>query len=92
MPTTMPQTAASGPETPRSLEVLTEYLRAEILCTHCEASPGTSCKWQGRRGVHLARWVRAYATHQITPRELETLAGVLPVVITSASVIRDGAA
>lgn len=85
MSTTMPQTA------PRSLEVLTAFLRAEMPCPHCGAEPGTSCKRQGPRAVHLSRWVRAYATHRITPRELETLAGVLPVVITSASVIRDGA-
>ena len=77
---------------PRSLEVLTEYLRAEVPCLHCGARPGTSCAPRlGRRGVHLGRWVRAFATHQITPRELETLAGLLPVVFTDATIIRAGA-
>ncbi len=85
------QIAPQPTPVPRSPEVLTEYLRAEVPCPHCEASPGTSCKWQGRRAVHLGRWVRAYAAHQITPRELEALAGLLPVVITSGSIIRAGA-
>ena len=87
--TTPARTVQGTVTVPRSLEVLTEFLRAEVPCPHCEASPGTSCKWQGRRSVHLGRWVRAYAAHQITPRELETLAGLLPVVITSATIIRD---
>lgn len=77
--------------TPRSLEVLTAFLRAEMPCPHCGARPGTSCKRQGPRAVHLARWVRGYTLHRITPRELETLAGLLPVAFTIATVIRDGA-
>lgn len=89
--TMTPQTAPLGPETPRSLEALTEYLRAEIPCAHCDARPGASCKWQGRHSVHLGRWVRAYAAHKITPRELEILAGLLPVVFTNATIIRTGA-
>ena len=76
---------------PRSPEVLTEFLRAEVPCPHCEASPGTSCKWQGRRSVHLGRWVRAFAERKIAPRELEILAGLLPVVFTNATIIRAGA-
>ena len=85
--------ATTGHDTtvPRSLEVLTAFLRAEMPCPHCEASPGTSCNRQGPRAVHLGRWVRGYATHRITPRELETLAGLLPAVFTIATVIRDGA-
>ena len=69
----------------------TAFLRAEVPCPHCGARPGTSCRRQGRRAVHLGRWVRAYATGRITPRELEVLAGVLPVVFTIATPIPDGA-
>ena len=76
---------------PRSLEVLTAFLRAEVPCPHCGARPGASCKWLGRRGVHLNRWVHAFAAHQIAPRELEILAGLLPVVFTNATIIRAGA-
>jgi hypothetical protein len=78
MTTTIPQTAPVTPATPRSFEVLLQFLRAEVTCPRCNAEPGRACKWQRRPGVHLGRFIDAYAAHRITPKELERLAGRLP--------------
>lgn len=75
---TIAQPAISALPTPRSLEVLMEFLRAEVECARCGAEPGRPCKWQRRPGVHLGRFIRAFASHQITAKELERLAGILP--------------
>lgn len=86
---TIAQTTPAAPETPRSFEVLLQFLRAEVECPRCSAEPGRPCKWQRRPGVHLGRFVHAFAAHQITPKELEHLAGRLPDTFTSATIIRD---
>lgn len=78
--------------TPRSLEVLLQFLRAEVKCPRCNAEPGRACKWQRRPGIHLGRFIHAYAAHQITPKELELLAGRLPSSgIGISTIIRAGA-
>ncbi len=76
--------------TPRSLEVLLAAVRAEVPCPHCGAKPGLGCAWQGRRGVHLARFVRAYILGLITVAEWPAVLGDLDV-FTNATIIRDGA-
>ena len=86
--------AATGPgatptATPRSVEVLVEHVRAETLCLHCLAEPGKPCKRQGRRGVHLARFVHAYIRQMITPREIALVLGGMDV-FTAATIIRAG--
>lgn len=91
MTTTIAQpTARTLPETPRSFEVLLQFLRAEVTCPRCNAQPGRPCKWQRRPGVHLGRFIDAFATHRITPKELERLAGRLPSSgIGMSTIIRD---
>ena len=81
------QTAHQPTPTPRSLEVLVEHVRASALCLHCKAAPGKPCKRQGRRGVHLARFVHACVEHKITRREIEIVMGAHDV-ITPATIIR----
>jgi hypothetical protein len=61
---TIPQT------TPRSLEVLIEHVRAEIECQWCSAVPGRSCDHQGRRSVHLSRFIHALVRRQVTIDEI----------------------
>ena len=85
--------AGTGPGTtltPRSLEVLIQHVRAAAPCPHCGSLPGAACKWQGRRGVHLARFIRAYTRRLVTADELAVVLGGLEV-FTTATIIRDGA-
>ena len=89
MTNTMPQT------TPRSLEVLVQHVRASALCLHCLAGPGTACARQGRRGVHLDRFVQAYRDGSITAAEtaLTIVEGVDRQTYYRhgvASIVRDG--
>jgi hypothetical protein len=55
--------------TPRSLEVLLTTVRAEVKCPHCFAPAGQRCPVR-HRGVHLARFVRAFVLRQITVTEM----------------------
>jgi len=82
------QTAHHPTPTPRSLEVLVEHVRTEVPCTHCGAAPGKPCRRQGRQGVHLARFVRAFTGHQITGPEIAVVIGDLEV-FTAATIIRN---
>lgn len=75
--------------TPRSLELLLQAVRVEVPCPHCGARPGTGCAYQGRRGVHLNRFVRAYTTYKITVDEIARVLGSREV-FTMATIIRDG--
>ena len=86
---TLPSQPPTG-ATPRSFEVLSWHLRAAVPCPHCDASPGTPCH-PGGRGIHLGRFVRGWAEREITARELESLAGRLPIIFTNATMIRGGA-
>jgi hypothetical protein len=81
------QTAHQPTPVPRSLEVLAEHVRTSEFCPHRKAGPGKPCKRQGRRGVHLARFVHAYVLHLITPREIALVIGDHDVV-TAATIIR----
>lgn len=78
--------------TPRSLEVLLESARGDAECPHphCGAQPGQPCRWQGVRGVHLARFVRLYVLDLMTADEFAVVLGGLDV-FTEATIIRDGA-
>lgn len=89
MTTTIPDT------TPRSLEVLIEHVRASALCLHCLAGPGKPCKRQGRRGVHLDRFVQAYRDGSITSAEtaITIVEGVNRIALhrhRMAAIVRDG--
>ena len=71
---------------PRSLEVLVEHVRTETPCTHCGSAPGAACRWQGRRGVHLARFIRAYILHLVTADELAVVLGGLDVFTVATNI------
>ena len=74
--------------TPRSLEVLLAAVRAEVKCPHCFAPAGQRCPVR-HRGVHLARFVRAFVLRQVTVAEMAVVLGTRDV-ITMATIISDG--
>lgn len=81
---TMPQT------TPRSLEVLIHHVRAETHCPRCGAVRGRSCEWQGHRGLHLARFSRAYLRRKMTDDEMVMVFGSA-VAFTNVTIVWNGA-
>ena len=74
---------ADPPATPRSPEVLVRARAGRGAVPALRGQrPGPSCRWQGRRGVHLGRWVRAFCRapgHR--RRELEAVAGLGGLVV-----------
>ncbi len=91
MTNTMPQTTPGGPETPRSLEVLVEHVRASAPCGYCGAAPGARCNGRLRHSVHMGRVVRAFVLGEITVDELAIVVKPLGDQFTGATIIQAGA-